>query len=174
MQDDSNRTKFEQSEPIQQQESEQQQFDTQPEPEQQPTTTQSEDEPPLTQQQQSKPIEQQEQEAPQVDTHQQQPKRGRVKQKAQRYSRPEEDESTPKKQKTNDQVPSSTQENLNKTTQRGQPSTTTVQETLGFLDIPAATHELAAILQFRTSYELVEWFQITEEANNKLAQQQND
>ena len=93
-----NRTEFEQSEPIQQQESEQP-FTPQPEPEQQPTTTQSEDEPPLTQQQQSKPVEQQEQEAPQVDTHQQSPIRGRVKQRAQRYSRPEEDEPAPRNRK---------------------------------------------------------------------------
>ena len=34
---------------------------------------------------------------------------------------------------------------------------TTVREGLGFSDIPPAAHELATILQFETSYELVEW-----------------
>ena len=33
----------------------------------------------------------------------------------------------------------------------------TVREALGFSDIPPAAHELATILQFGTSYELVEW-----------------
>ena len=33
----------------------------------------------------------------------------------------------------------------------------TPKEVLGLPEIPLETHELAAILQFGTSYELVEW-----------------
>ena len=33
----------------------------------------------------------------------------------------------------------------------------TAQEALGLPELPPATHELATILQFGTSYELVEW-----------------
>ena len=72
-----NRTEFEQSEPIQQQESEQP-FTPQPEPEQQPTTTQSEEQLPRTQQQPSTLVEQQTQESAQVDRKQQPPKRRRT------------------------------------------------------------------------------------------------
>ena len=41
--------------------------------------------------------------------------------------------------------------------QRGQPSKVTTQASQGFSDILAAAHESAAIMQFGTSYELVEW-----------------
>ena len=52
--------------------------------------------------------------------------------------------------------------NPNDTTrlQKGKSSVTTVQEASAFSDIPPAAHELAAILQFGTSYELVEWLPI--------------
>ena len=85
-----------------------------------------------------------------------------MKQRAKRYPQPEIEEPAPKKQKTKDQVPLSAslpRVNPDDTTriQKGQASTTTVQEAMGFSDIPAAAHELAAILQFETSYELVEW-----------------
>ena len=33
----------------------------------------------------------------------------------------------------------------------------TPREALGLLELPPVAHELVAILQFRTSYELVEW-----------------
>ena len=42
-------------------------------------------------------------------------------------------------------------------TQKGQTSVTTVREATSFSDIPPATHKLVDILQFGTSYELVEW-----------------
>ena len=50
-----------------------------------------------------------------------------------------------------------------------------MQEALGFSDIPAATHELAAILQFGTSYELVDWLakRLTE-VSEWLAQEHKD
>ena len=59
--------------------------------------------------------------------------------------------------------------------QRGQPSKVTSQAAQGFSDIPAATHELAAIMQFGTSYELVEWLakRLTE-VSARLAQEHKD
>ena len=41
--------------------------------------------------------------------------------------------------------------------QAGQSSVTIVREATAFPEIPPVAHELAAILQFGTSYELVEW-----------------
>ena len=59
--------------------------------------------------------------------------------------------------------------------QRGQPSTTIVQEALGFSDIPVVAHELAAILQFGTSYELVHWLaKRLAEVSEQLAQEHKD
>ena len=50
-----------------------------------------------------------------------------------------------------------------------------MQEALGFSDIPAATHELAAILQFGTSYELVEWLaRRLQEVSERMAQEHKD
>ena len=59
--------------------------------------------------------------------------------------------------------------------QRGQPSKITTQATLRFSDIPAAAHELAAIMQFGTSYELVEWLaKRLMEVSDRLAQEHKD
>ena len=41
--------------------------------------------------------------------------------------------------------------------EKGKSSVTSPREALGFSEIPPAAHELATILQFVTSYELVEW-----------------
>ena len=50
-----------------------------------------------------------------------------------------------------------------------------MQEALGFSDIPAAAHELAAILQFGTSYELVEWLaKRLQEVSERMAQEHRD
>ena len=47
-----------------------------------------------------------------------------------------------------------------------------MQEALGFSDIPTAAHELVAILQFGTSYELVEWLaKRQQEVLERLAQE---
>ena len=85
-----------------------------------------------------------------------------------------------KKQRTDDQATQSTQiprVNPNDTTkvQKGQSSITTVREAVGFADIPPAAHELAAILQFGTSYELVEWLaRRLQEVSERMAQEQKD
>ena len=51
----------------------------------------------------------------------------------------------------------------------------TVSEALGFSDIPASAHELTAILQFGTSYELVEWLaRRLQEVSERLAQEHKD
>ena len=74
------------------------------------------------------------------------------------FSQPKQEEPAQKRQRTVDQVPSTTQVprvNPDDTTRMGQASITTVQEALGFSNMPAAAHELAVILQFETSYELV-------------------
>ena len=50
-----------------------------------------------------------------------------------------------------------------------------MQEALGFSDIPTAAHELAAILQFGTSYELVDWLaKSLAEVSEWLAQEHKD
>ena len=103
-----------------------------------------------------------------------------MKQRAQRYSRPEQEEPAQKKQKTNNQVPSSTQVprvNPDDTTriQKGQASTATVQEALGFSNILIAAHEQTAILQVDTSYELVEWLaRRLQEVSERMAQEHRD
>ena len=85
-----------------------------------------------------------------------------------------------KKQKTNEQVPltaSVPRVNPDDTSriQKGQASTTTVQEAMGFSDIPPAAHELAASLQFETSYELVEWLpRRLQEVSGRMAQEHKD
>ena len=50
-----------------------------------------------------------------------------------------------------------------------------VREAIAFSDIPPATHELAAILQFGTSYELVEWLaHRLQEVSERMAQEHRD
>ena len=52
---------------------------------------------------------------------------------------------------------------------------TTVREATPFSDIPPAAHELAAILQFGTSYELVEWLaHRLQEVSERMAQEHRD
>ena len=112
----------------------------------------------------------QQQESVQVDTHSSNKNRYR-------HFQPENDEPEPKKQRRNDQGPSSTPVNPDVPieTQRGQPSTTIVQEALGFSDIPTATHELVTILQFGTSYELVDWLaKRLAKVSERLAQEHRD
>ena len=156
----------------QQQESEQQQVDEltqnqqstpQPEPNQQPATTQLEFEqldirittPPRAQQQKSTLVDQktQQQESTSVDTEQQTQRSCMVKQRAQRFPQTKQ-EPAKKKLRTADQVPQTTQlphVNPDDTTriQKGQSSTATVREAVGFSNITPAAHELAAILQCR-------------------------
>ena len=58
--------------------------------------------------------------------------------------------------------------------QKGQSSITTVQ-VVGFSDIPPAAHELATIVQFGTSYELVEWLaRRLQEVSERMAQEHMD
>ena len=122
----------------------------------------------------------QQQESRRVDIDQQPPKQRRVKQRSQRYSRPEQEQPAQKKKRTNDQAAQSTQiprVNPDDTSrvQKGQASTATVQEALGFSDILTATHELAVILQFGTSYELVEWLaKRLQEVSERMAQEHRD
>ena len=48
-------------------------------------------------------------------------------------------------------------------------------EVLGLLELPPASHELAVILQFGTSYELVEWLaQRLQYVSDMLAQEYKD
>mgnify|MGYP006872755391 CR=1 FL=1 len=50
-----------------------------------------------------------------------------------------------------------------------------MQEALGFSDIRAVAHELATILQFGTSYELVEWLaRRLQEVSERMAQEHRD
>ena len=50
-----------------------------------------------------------------------------------------------------------------------------MQEAFGFSNIPAATHELATMLQFGTSYELVEWLaKRLQEVSERMAQEHRD
>ena len=46
---------------------------------------------------------------------------------------------------------------LTGTLQDGQSSRVSEEEVLGYMDIPPGTHEMAAILQFGISYEMVEY-----------------
>ena len=51
----------------------------------------------------------------------------------------------------------------------------TVREATTFPEIPLAAHELAAILQFGTSYELVEWLaRRLQEVSDRMAQEHQD
>ena len=112
------------------------------------------------------------------------PQRTRVKQKANRQFQPENsDESAPKRQRTkeNSNTPVVTEvikpgnESVSTQLQQGQSSKVAIREAHGCLDIPPAAHELAAILQFGTSYELVEWLarRLTE-VSERLAQEHHD
>ena len=59
--------------------------------------------------------------------------------------------------------------------QEGQSSVTSVREATAFPEIPPATHELVAILQFGTSYELVEWLaRRLQEVSDRMAQEHQD
>ena len=67
--------------------------------------------------------------------------------------------------------------NPNDTTriQKGQSSVTTVREATAFSNIPPVSHELAAILQFSSSYELVEWLaRRLHEVSERMAQEHRD
>ena len=103
-----------------------------------------------------------------------------MKQRAQRFPQTQQEEPAQKKQRTDDQGTQSTQiprVNPNDTTkvQKGQSSITTVREVVGFADIPPIAHELAAILQFGTSYELVEWLaRRLQEVSERMAQEHRD
>ena len=112
------------------------------------------------------------------------PQRTRFKQKANRQFQPENsDESAPKRQRTteNSNTPVVTEvrepgkEGVPTQLQQGQSSKIAIREAHGCLDIPPAAHELAAILQFGTSYELVEWLarRLTE-VSERLAQEHHD
>ena len=175
----------------------QMEFD-QTEQERQPTPTHEQQQQPKGQQskqQRSATVNQQqhEEESTQGGTQEQdkQPKQRRFKQRANRQFRPEmNEEPASKRQRTNDQEPVTTPDNPTQAEQppttsgnpdrptqpqRGQPSKVTSQAAQGFSDIPAAAHELAAILQFGTSYELVEWLanRLTE-VSARLAQEHKD
>ena len=101
-----------------------------------------------------------------------------MKQKAQRFPQTKQKESAPKRRRMEEQatpVPESVQNpptdsvpittttkprvDPNDTTriQEGHSSVSTVREATAFPKIPLVAHELAVILQFGTSYELVEW-----------------
>ena len=83
-----------------------------------------------------------------------------MKQKAQRFQHTDQEEPARKKQGTEEQqTQAEFRVNPEDTSQirKGKSSFMTIQETQGFLEIPPFAHELAAILQFGTSYELVEW-----------------
>ena len=50
-----------------------------------------------------------------------------------------------------------------------------VREVVGFSDIPPLAYELAVILQFGTSYELVEWLaRRLQEVSERMAQEHRD
>ena len=140
----------------------------------QPTAEQEADDPLLNQQQSTENRQQAEK----------MPQRTRVKQKANRQFHPENsDESAPKRQRTtvNSNTPVVTEvikpgnEGVSTQLQQGQSSKVAIREAHGCLDIPPAAHELAAILQFGTSYELVEWLarRLTE-VSERLAQEHHD
>ena len=103
-----------------------------------------------------------------------------MKQRSQRFPQTQQEEPAQKKQRTDDQATQSTQiprVNPNDTTkvQKGQSSITTMREAVGFADIPPAAHELAAILQFGTSYELVEWLaRRLQEVSERMVQEHQD
>ena len=105
------------------------------------------------------------------------PQRRRVKQKANRQFHPESsDESAPKRQRTIEKANTPVVTEAAPTQlQQGQSSKIAIREAHGCLDIPPAAHELAAILQFGTSYELVEWLarRLTE-VSERLAQEHHD
>ena len=51
----------------------------------------------------------------------------------------------------------------------------TVREAASFSNIPPTAHELAAILQFGTSYELVEWLaRKLQEVSERMAHEHRD
>ena len=103
-----------------------------------------------------------------------------MKQKAQRFPKPQQEEPTQKKQRTEEQISKPThvpRVDPNNTTkiQKGQSSVTVVWEATAFLDIPPTTNELAAILQFGTSYELIEWLaRRLHEVLERMAQEHRD
>ena len=59
--------------------------------------------------------------------------------------------------------------------QEGQSSVNPIREATAFPEIPPAAHELAAILQLGTSYELVEWLaRRLHEVFERMAQEHRD
>ena len=59
--------------------------------------------------------------------------------------------------------------------QEGQSSVRTVWEATAFPEIPSEAHELVVILQFGTSYELVEWLvKRLQEVSERMAQEHRD
>ena len=59
--------------------------------------------------------------------------------------------------------------------EKGKSSVMGPREALGFFEMPSAVHELVAILQFGTSYELVEWLaHRLQEVSERMAQEHKD
>ena len=59
--------------------------------------------------------------------------------------------------------------------EKGKSSVMGPREALGFFEMPSAVHELVAILQFGTSYELVEWLAHSlQEVSERMAQEHKD
>ena len=86
----------------------------------------------------------------------------RTKTKAQRYQQPDEEAPTAKRQRMDTQSHQTNEEgrvNPNDTSrvEKGKSSIMTPKEALRLRELPLAAHELAAIMQFGTSYEVVEW-----------------
>ena len=103
-----------------------------------------------------------------------------MKQKAQRFPQTGQKEPALKRRRTEDQTTQTTTEprvDPNDTTriQEGQSSVSTVREATTFPEIPPAADELAIILQFGTSYELVQWLaRRLQEVSARMAQEHQD
>ena len=97
--------------------------------------------------------------------NQQPPPTFRTKQKSRRFQQLEEETQAKKRQQVEQQqqqtqpIQQETCVNPTDTSclENGKSSSMTPREVLGLPDLPPATNELTAILQFGTSYELVEW-----------------
>ena len=128
-------------------------------------------------------------------------RRLRMKQNAQRFPQKKQKEPAPKRRRTEptqqptqpspipesvqpsptDSVPITTtmeprvHPNDTSKIQEGQSSVMPVREATAFPEIPPAAHELAVILQFGTSYELVEWLaRRLQEVSDRVAHEHRD